>query len=83
MIKNLPFELVDLIADFHDYEKYCKPKHKELFSNVLNDFDNIFNIFVGNNIMPNIVYICWGNGWINYNNNVHNYIESQNQNENN
>ena len=44
MGKYIPIELVNLIADFHDYEKYCKPHHKELFSDVLNDFHNIFNI---------------------------------------
>lgn len=77
MGKYIPIELVNLIADFHDYEKYCKPHHKELFNDVLNDFHNIFNILGGNNIMPNIVHICWGKGWEKYNNNVANYIENE------
>ena len=41
----IPLEIVNLIADYHDYEKYCKSKHKELFKDVLVDLVNIFNIF--------------------------------------
>ena len=33
-LDRLPFELVDLIADYHDYDKYCKPGHKILLKNV-------------------------------------------------
>ena len=27
-ITTLPIELVEQIADYHNYEKYCKPKHQ-------------------------------------------------------
>lgn len=73
----IPLEIVNLIADYHDYEKYCKSKHKELFKDVLVDLVNIFNIFPGNYINPNIVYICWGNGWDQYNTSM-NFISNNN-----
>lgn len=63
LMYNIPFEIVELIADYHNYEKYCKPKHKKLFKNVLNDLNSIFNILTGDHISPHIVYTCWGNGW--------------------
>ena len=69
MYSNIPIEIIDIIADYHNYNKYCKPKHKKMFKNVLEDFNNIFNIFIGDNISPNLVYICWGSGWIKYNEN--------------
>ena len=34
-LNSLPFELVDLIADYHDYDKYCKPGHKVLLKNIM------------------------------------------------
>ena len=71
MYMNLPIEIIDLIADYHNYEKYSKPKHKLIFNNVLKDLHNIFNILAGDNIPPNLVYICWGNGWNEYNENIY------------
>ena len=72
----IPLEIVNLIADYHDYEKYCKSKHKELFKDVLFDLVKIFNIFPGNYINPNLVYICWGNGWNHYNSSA-NFMSNQ------
>lgn len=81
MISNkIPFEIIDLIADYHDYEKYCKPNHQKMYKNVLDDLNNIFELFHGF-IPPNIVYTCWGAGWSDYidtinNNNYDSDIES-------
>ena len=41
----LPVELVDLIADYHDYTKYCMPEHKELYRHVVIDIIEIKKIF--------------------------------------
>ena len=62
--KYIPIEIVDLIADYHDYTKYCRPKHKELFMNVLTDIIEIKKIFCHDgNLSPSITYQCWGRGW--------------------
>jgi hypothetical protein len=37
----IPAEIVDLIADYHDYDKYCKPKHQEKFKEVINEIGNM------------------------------------------
>ena len=47
----IPPEIVDLIADYHDYDKYCKPKHQEKFKEVINDIGNMASIMP--TIMPN------------------------------
>ena len=57
-MKYLPIELVNIIADFHDYEKYCKPIHKKIYSMVLNDIINMGDIM--NTISPIIAKECWG-----------------------
>ena len=59
-LNSLPFELVDLIADYHDYDKYCKPKHNDLLKNILHDIKNMNQIMP--NISPTIVWQCWGPG---------------------
>ena len=56
----LPFELVDLIADYHDYDKYCKPSHYENLKGVINDIGDMASIM--HTIMPNLVWQCWGPG---------------------
>ena len=56
----LPFELVYLIADYHDYEKYCKPQHKEKYQDVLSDIYSMGEIMPF--ISPSIALQCWGNG---------------------
>ena len=56
----LPKEVVDIIADFHDYEKYFKPKHKKLFQPVVEDIIKMGTIM--NFISPTIAYSCWGLG---------------------
>ena len=38
----LPYEIVDEIADYHDYDKYCKPKHKTLFNKVMKNIVEMF-----------------------------------------
>lgn len=60
----LPYEIIEKIADYHDYIKYCKPKHVELFIHVLNDILDMAKVFYNdNNLSPSIAYQCWGNGW--------------------
>lgn len=61
----IPQEIVKIIADFHDYDKYCKPIHKGYYIHVLNDIIEISKIF-SDDIQPNIVYVCWGAGWNKY-----------------
>ena len=56
----LPFELVDMIADYHDYDKYCKPAHKVNYSSVLKDIISMGEI-MPENISPYIAWECWGN----------------------
>lgn len=61
----LPIEIVRLIADYHDYDKYCKPIHKKNIQPALKDIVDIGNILQP--ICPNIVCKCWNeNGWKNY-----------------
>tara|TARA_Y100000816_G_C25742353_1_gene390603 strand:+ start:68 stop:283 length:216 start_codon:yes stop_codon:yes gene_type:complete len=57
----IPIEIVDLIADYHDYDKYIKPIHKEKLNLVLKDIKTMSEIM--HPIIPNISYMCWGNGW--------------------
>ena len=59
-LKLLPFELVDLIADYHDYNKYCKPDHQILMKNVLGDIKNMSEIMAS--ISPVLAWQCWGPG---------------------
>ena len=40
-IEYLPDELVDMIVDYLDYEKYCKPKHYEKLKGVINDIGDM------------------------------------------
>lgn len=60
-MKFLPRELVDMIADYHDYDKYCKPAHKVLLNNILDNIKDIGEI-MPDKINPNIVWQCWGAG---------------------
>ena len=59
-MKFIPSEIVDLIADYHDYNKYCKPKHEELFNSVLIDIKTMGKIMPY--IIPNLVWHSWGPG---------------------
>ena len=60
----LPFELVNLIADYHDYDKYCKPQHKEKYQDVISDIYSMGEIMPF--IYPSIALQCWGNVTTNY-----------------
>lgn len=57
-LEILPEELVNIIADYHDYHKHCKPKHKIQFNMVMNDIITISKVM--NPISPKIVKGCWG-----------------------
>ena len=64
IFRRLPYEVIDKIADYHDYEKYSKPQHKKLFKNVLISILEMSDVFYGdNNLSPRIAFQCWGNGW--------------------
>lgn len=54
----IPYELVNLIAEYHDYDKYCKPSHKEKFQHVVNDIISMGEIMPA--ISPRIAAQCWG-----------------------
>ena len=62
---NLPYkyyisyDIVNLIADFHDYEKYCKPLHHKKYKSVLDDIADMGTI-MPNGISPYISIQCWG-----------------------
>lgn len=56
----LPPEIVDIIADFHDYEKYCKPKHYDLLKGIINDIGDMA-LIMPSGIHPYIAAQCWGN----------------------
>ena len=56
----IPEELVDIIADYHDYDKYCKPTHQSKFKEVMSDIINMGKIM--NTISAKIAKECWGSG---------------------
>ena len=58
----LPPEIVDLIADYQDYDKYCKPQHYKNLKGVINDIGDMASIM--STISPNIAWQCWGPGSI-------------------
>ncbi len=64
ILTQLPYEIIDKIADYHDYEKYSKPQHKIIFNKVLKNILEMSEVFYNdNNLSPRIAYQCWGSGW--------------------
>ena len=57
----IPPEIVDIIADFHDFDKYCKPQHKNNMIEVHNDIIMMDEI-MPDSITPSIAWSCWGLG---------------------
>lgn len=57
-VPYLPDELVDIIVDYVDYEKYCKPQHYDLLQGVINDIGDMASIMT--DIKPSISIKCWG-----------------------
>tara|TARA_B100000989_G_C19527710_1_gene467819 strand:+ start:3379 stop:3663 length:285 start_codon:yes stop_codon:yes gene_type:complete len=55
----IPYDIVNLIADYHDYEKYCKPSHYENLKHVLKDIIDMTEI-MPIQISPRICIQCWG-----------------------
>lgn len=60
MLPFIPSDIVNIIADYHDFEKYCKPQHYEKLKEVINDISDMANIMP--TIRPQIVWDCWGPG---------------------
>lgn len=61
LVRSLPRELVDMIADYHDYDKHCKPSHRNNFKLVLEDIVNMSHFQCDEqNISANIALNCWG-----------------------
>lgn len=58
LLNSLPSELVDIIADYHDYEKYCKPQHQEKLKNINKDIIEMSHLMKP--IHPNLARQCWG-----------------------
>ena len=54
----IPPELVDIIADYHDYHKYSKPKHQEKYKEVLIDIVDMGEVM--ESVKPRIAKECWG-----------------------
>lgn len=61
----IPEELVNKIADYHDYEKYYKPEHYEKLKEVINDIRDMVSI-MPDGIIPCISTQCWGIRGIQY-----------------
>lgn len=57
-IPYIPEELVNIIADYHDYDKYCKPDHQSKFKDVMCDIISMSEIM--NTISAKIAKECWG-----------------------
>jgi hypothetical protein len=57
-LSYLPSELVDIIADFHDYDRYYKPSHKLNLRNVLYDIQTMNSIMKP--ISAKLAKECWG-----------------------
>ena len=57
-LNSLPAVIVDLIADYHDYEKYCKPQHQENLKNINDDIIDMSHLMKP--IHPNLARQCWG-----------------------
>lgn len=57
-LNRLPYELIDMIADYHDYDKYSKPKHIEKYIHVINDIVCMSEIM--DPISPKLALECWG-----------------------
>lgn len=61
VFRNLPYDMIHEIMDYFNYEKYCKPEHKEAFSTTLSNINDFRNVFI-NRIRPIIVKSCLGRG---------------------
>ena len=59
---NIPSEIVDIIIEYADYQKY----HKKKFKEVLKDILDMNEIFVSNDqlLSAKISWQCWGKGWL-------------------
>ncbi len=57
-LQCLPIEIVNEIADYHDYEKYFKPIHQKKFKHVIYDIYMMGGIM--NPISAKIARECWG-----------------------
>ena len=70
----LPCEIIDIIADFHDYDKYCKPAHSVSIKPVLdniNDLHNNLGLADNKNISPFIAKLIFGQSTPDWNINQH------------
>lgn len=67
--KIIPKEIVNIIIDYIDYEKYTKIKSKKIMIDVLNDLIQSSTIFDcnNNNLPPYYIWLCWGSGVKNLN----------------
>lgn len=61
-IPYLPTELVDIIVDYGDYEKYCKPQHYEKLKGIINDIGDMASIqAIDENLLSCCIAVqCWG-----------------------
>ena len=64
-IPYIPNELVDIIIDYLDYEKYYKPLHIYLLKGVINNIGDLSIGMCYNNISPKIAWKYFGGGYNN------------------
>jgi hypothetical protein len=56
---QLPVELVNIIADFRDYDKYCLPKHKNLLKRFGTLIESILLMLFKNLNFNQTKFICF------------------------
>jgi hypothetical protein len=61
LLRLIPREVVDMIADYHDYEKHSRPQHSNNYRLVMGDIVNMSQFQCDEqNMSPHIAYNCWG-----------------------
>ena len=76
-LNTLPEVLVDEIADYHNYDKYCKPDHKLSYKSVMDDIISMSTVM--SPISAKIARLCWGSNTIFNINMLDNVFDQQNQ----
>ena len=61
LLRLIPREVVDMIADYHDYEKHSRPQHSNNYRLVLEDIKNMSQFQCDEqNMSPVLAFTCWG-----------------------
>jgi hypothetical protein len=73
----LPEVLVDEIADYHNYDKYCKSDHKLSYKSLIDDIISMSNIM--SPMSAKLAKMCWGSNTIFDINTIDNVFDQENQ----